>query len=252
MSRPRWPGLRGAAPFLLLASAALALLTATVPARSQTPMPDLIVLPGDLARPVFQILTFSPESCSVQEGMVQAGTRRLLRFTTTYPNIGTADLVVGNPERRPDLFEYSPCHGHYHFREYADYRLWTEDGYASWHTLRSSTDPSILSEALLLANPTIASQMIVGEKRGFCIIDVVRYKLPGVKPGPAKYTSCATNQGISIGWADQYSWTLSGQWIDITNTAPGRYVLEVEVNAEHLLPEGNYGNNSAAATIRIK
>ena len=41
--------------------------------------------------------TFSATLCSVVEGDVQPGDHRVLRFTVTTPNIGDADVFVGNP-----------------------------------------------------------------------------------------------------------------------------------------------------------
>jgi len=80
------------------------------------------------------------------------------------------------------------------------------------------------------------------------MIDLVKFD-PSV--GPAKYTSCSTNQGISVGWADQYVRSLDGQWIDITKVRNGDYVIEIEVNAEHVFEESNYGNNSTAVPLKL-
>ena len=113
-----------------------------------------------------------------------------------------------------------------------------------------AANPDALSSDLFAANPTIASQFIAGHKQGFCVIDVARVRGVNGSSRP-KYTNCATNQGISAGWADSYVRTLDGQWIDITGLARGSYVLEVEVNAEHLFTETNYRNNSAAVTVSV-
>ena len=215
-------------------------------------MADLAVDGRTLGHQRFESRTFAAGSCSIAEGHVPGpGTWRLMRFTTTYPNIGASDLAIGNPLAHPDLFEYDTCHGHYHFKEYADYRLWTNAGYQQWRALRDSTPESTLSRDLLNANPGIKSQMIEGAKRGFCVIDIRR--VPGVDgPRQPQYTSCSANQGISVGWADEYHWSLDGQWINVTNVAAGNYMLEVEVNAEHLFAEGNYANNDTAVSVRIR
>lgn len=53
---------------------------------------------------------FAADSCALVEGCGAApGTRRRLRFDTTTPNYGTADLYFGNPSGVP-LFHYSECH----------------------------------------------------------------------------------------------------------------------------------------------
>jgi hypothetical protein len=65
--------------------------------------------------------------CSVQEGGVTPGTRTILRFTVTTPNVGLGDVFVGSPLDHMDpngdgsfddqdgLFEFASCHAHFHF-----------------------------------------------------------------------------------------------------------------------------------------
>ncbi len=75
---------------------------------------------------------------------------------------------------------------------------------------------------------------------------------PGDSPvAPREFFNCATNQGISVGWADVYLWNIDCQFLDVTDAPPGRHVLEVEVNPDRLLPESNYRNNRATTRIRI-
>lgn len=212
--------------------------------------PDLTVLAETLSEMRIQTQRFASTDCAVVEGSAVAGRRKLLRFTTTFPNWGPGDLIVGAPSAHPELFEVSSCHHHYHFKEYADYRLWTSAGYAAWRALRNSADPSVLSRTLLDSRPDIKSQMTAGAKRGFCMIDII--PMPGTDPSTARYTSCGSNQGISVGWADEYHQGLDGQWIDITDVPRGNYVLEVEVNAERMLPEVSYSNNASSVSVRIK
>ena len=154
--------------------------------------------------------TFSSTDCAVVEGEVGAGQRRLLRFTAGFPNVGPGDLIIGNPFDHPELYDFTTCHGHPHFKEYADYRLWTTQGYSDWRALRDGNPDAVPSE-ILGARPDLAAQMMAGRKEGFCAIDFTPYSSTA---GPAKYTSCSTNQGISAGWEDVYSLRLDGQWIE--------------------------------------
>src|SRR5438034_6502684 len=60
--------------------------------------PDLIVDGQRLADSwVIYDQTFSTTACSVVEGGVAPGEHRVLRFTVTTPNIGDADIFIGDP-----------------------------------------------------------------------------------------------------------------------------------------------------------
>ncbi len=219
--------------------------TVRVPCSDERGCPDLVTDP-DKMRPFTQIRTFSSSSCDVIEGHTQPGTRKLVRFTFTTPNHGDGDLIVGAPRDHPDWFEWSPCHGHYHFREYADYRLWTVLGYELLTVLRS-LNPGATTGEMIAEYPFLEAQYVAGHKQGFCVIDIIQYT-PGT---PSRYRSCSNNQGISVGWADEYYWSLSGQWVDVTGVPSGTYILEAEVNSEQLYVESDYANNSAAVSFTL-
>src|SRR2546423_978718 len=114
-------------------------------AQASQNLPDLIIW-GPSISPRITTVTFSSSSCAVVEGMVQAGTRKLLRFSTETRNQGTADLYLGNPATNPQ-FVYAPCHGHYHFNNYANYRLLDSNGQSA----------------------------ATGLKIGFCLLDSIRW-----------------------------------------------------------------------------
>jgi hypothetical protein len=153
--------------------------------------------------------TFSSTSCELIEGSIgAAGTRTLLRFDMAIVNIGNGDLVVGSPNspKNPyaSVFVYSPCHGHYHISGFTDYQL-------------------------LRPDRTVAA---FGHKQAFCLEDILRYGTD------ASHGYTCSYQGITTGWADLYSKSLSGQWVDITGVPDGDYILHVEINAAHTFPEG--------------
>src|SRR5258707_12604050 len=64
---------------------------------------------------------------SVEEGGITPGTHTLVRFTVTTPNIGDADLYLGDPNAHvaanDGLYEFASCHQHSHFKHYATYEL---------------------------------------------------------------------------------------------------------------------------------
>jgi hypothetical protein len=206
------------------------------------PCPDLKLNADVLKQSIFiETRDVDDHSCSVNEGTIlSGGRRRLLRFTTSTTNIGTGDLFLGDPSKgSPDIFEFAPCHGHFHFKGYADYVLKNLDG-------------------------SVAAK---GHKESFCIEDNIQGSgrslpprppehLKGTPPGPpdnwtpAKRTNCH-HPGLHRGWTDAYFNTTEGNWIDITDVAPGDYILSVHANPEHMIAELRFDNNDADVPVHI-
>jgi hypothetical protein len=164
--------------------------------------------------------------CSVIEGDVPPGEHELLRFTVTTPNIGDADVFIGDPRTHIDpngdgnygdsdgLYEYAGCHGHFHFRNYASYELFPVNA-----------DGSL-------------GAVVMARKRGFCMIDTTPYNSDGAVT-PWVYRNCGTPsragfQGISVGYADTYVKALGGQYFVLDDPSepvpPGQYILRITVN----------------------
>src|SRR5262249_31117241 len=102
--------------------------------------PDLIVDQKRLLQNwVVRDEKLSAGACSVEEGGITPGERKLIRFTVSTPNIGTADLAVGDPNvhfaNGDGLFEFATCHRHFHFRHYSLYELIDP---ATGHTWRAA------------------------------------------------------------------------------------------------------------------
>lgn len=229
--------------------------SAQVPCSDPRGCPDLTV-DADTMQPSVHAMTFKESHCVVREGMVAPGERRIIRFTYTTPNFGSGDLIIGDPNAHPEWFEAAACHGHFHFREYADYRLWTPSAFSQWDALRAA-NPDKLPGQILAENPRLS--FVFGAKLGFCVIDIVLYDPTG---GPPKYEVCGSQgiagspgipgfQGISTGWADEYDSDLDGQFVDVTDLASGTYVLEEEVNPERLFIEESYANNRAWVSVTV-
>lgn len=157
--------------------------------------------------------------CEVEEGMITAGTHKLLRFSTQTRNIGAQDLVLGSPVGNP-AFEYQICHKHYHFL-----------GFASYQLLDSNNLP-----------------VAVGRKVSFCLLDGLRWD----PKSAADMKFDCSRQGIQAGWADVYDAGLPGQWIDITTVPPGTYTLIITMNPDRLIEESDYSNNSASTEVVIE
>ena len=67
-----------------------------------------------------------------------------------------------------NLFEWGACHGHWHFKKYAAYRLWTPAEFTKFQQLRAAANPNVISDDIIAANNL---HPIKGTKRGFCVID---------------------------------------------------------------------------------
>jgi hypothetical protein len=199
---------------------------------------------------------FSATACSVIEGDVQPGPHRVLRFTVSTPNIGDADIFIGDPNAHfaanDGLYEFATCHNHFHFRHYATYQLIDPATGKTWRAA----------------------------KRGFCMIDVSPAPTADGSVKTWAYRNCGLvgvpgNQGISHGWADVYVWQLSGQYFVLDGgdgqvpVPPGTYLIRITVNPAfraargepcpnldpaglcHQLPESNYADNVGEATVVV-
>jgi hypothetical protein len=197
---------------------------AAPPPDPDAPLPDLMAIAERTRNDMyFEEREFAPESCAIFEGCVGGpGLRRLLRFGVSTANVGNVDFEMGDPRETPDLFQFSPCHGHFHFNDYARYALKDEAG------------------------NTIAP----GHKQAFCLLDSAIFVDwdPTVRQFP-RY-GCQF-QGISRGWYDSYGSGLDCQWIDITDVPPGDYELEVRINPERAIEELDYTNNDLRMTVTI-
>ncbi len=166
-----------------------------------------------------ETITVTEEGCAAQEGCVLAvGSRRVVRFNTTVVNLGTADLVMGKPGEWPERFQFSECHQHYHYLDFAIYNL------------RDSTGSVILT----------------GHKQAFCLADT----MPWVDPLEVPTYHCL-DQGLSVGWADPYGADLDCQWIDMTDVPDGDYTLEVVANPDLIFEERDYTNNTVVTPLHI-
>lgn len=222
-------------------------------------MPDLWVDQSMSQQWVVREELLQANFCSVEEGNVTPGLRKLLRFTVTTPNTGDADLFVGDPNEHvaadDGLFEFATCHGHYHFQHYALYELVDPRNGFVWRAA----------------------------KRGFCMLDTdpVPTANGNEQPRAAQFRNCGSTshagyQGISHGWADTYRFYLGGQYFVLdggdgqTPVPPGEYIIRITVNPAYApnkkgncplvkdpfgtcrqFAESNYNNNVGEVRITI-
>jgi len=192
-----------------------------LPVSLHAALPDLMVPKYRLMRSAEVVYRyFPPDDCAVVEGCVRAaGTRKLLLFDVSIANIGKGDAVIGDPAERPDLFEYSPCHGHMHIYGFAAYKLLKPNGRV----------------------------LIADRKQGFCMRD----EAPFLSSAPEVPHFNCDYQGITTGWQDIYDKSLECQWLDITGVRPGVYILRVKANPARIFPEHNFLNNVTDVVVRI-
>ena len=166
--------------------------------------------------------TFSATDHDVQDGCVTPGTHRIMRFDFLSYNAGNSDLVIGSPASRPDLFVWSAGHGHYHLRDFNEFLLFNTQGQLA----------------------------TIGYKQAFCAIDIERIS-PTASASP-RFDNCNSDQGISAGWADVYSAGLPCQYIVIDGLPDGDYTLQSRTNAQHVVAEDCFGDNTEWTGLRFQ
>ena len=143
--------------------------------------------------------------------------------TTTIRNVGTMKYSV------------EPTHEHWHLLRFMVYELRRVSDYK-------------------LVRPD--------EKRGFCLGDrykVKKAKFAGTPPKAVHVFDCAgkkpdateVDEGMSIGWGDDYTQLRDGQDIDLTGVPAGVYYLVHRVNPARRLKESNYANNTSSLRLQI-
>jgi hypothetical protein len=192
----------------------------------------------------------TPTSCYVDE-TIQTQATRCLRFTSNVRNIGAARLDIrlpwlttgptsgflpgqcqaqqvipatnGTTVLRPaGPCEFHPAHAHFHYKDLVGFSL---------HSLG--------------ANGAVGPRLGNGLKESFCLGDNDYFGFGTAGPnGPRTYagqpdcnlpasadgSSVNIEMGVSAGWGDVYTWDTPGQFIDISTTPPGRYVLVERTN----------------------
>lgn len=180
--------------------------------------PDLIPSMEEFVKHRFNYRYIPQDSCTIVESCVGGpGWRHLLQFPTGDINIGAKPLEIGRVDyfnthsgttlSKHGVFEFSACHGHYHFSEYGTFTV--GDGSES-----------------------------VSQKNAFCLQPSGRVWNHELSPWHHEYVDCI-DQGSAVGWIDEYKIGLECQWLDISDLRPNRDLpLSFTTNPEGLLCEG--------------
>ncbi|HXV95939.1 MAG TPA: lysyl oxidase family protein [Gaiellaceae bacterium] len=194
--------------------------------------------------------------------IVEEGDSYRLVFASAVDNVGrgpllidgerpgreTAEMAVSQLVRRTDgSTRVREVPGVIRYAETETHEHWHLLGFAVYE-LRDAADGELVGPS---------------EKTGFCLGD--RYETEGAevegKPTQAVWTDecgrdqpwlLALRQGISPGYGDDYDPGLEGQFVDVTNVPPGRYVLVHRSNPERTLEESDYENNAASVLIQLR
>ena len=201
----------------------------------------------------------TPDDLTGRTADAPGGPRFYLGFASAAANVGDGPLVVvgsrtsGRPTmkvhqevRRSDgstrevplrstmLYVRSPDHAHWHVLHFMRYELRSAAG----------------------------GRVVRDQKTGFCLGD--RYRvgltLPGRPPRAVYRDRCgkgspgrlSMNEGISVGWGDNYQPHLEGQELELTSLPAGRYVLVHRVNTTRDIVESDYTDNVASMAIDLR
>ena len=145
------------------------------------------------------------------------------------------DEVVGRSEVGSLEFDTRRGHNHWHFKQFAAYRLVDAAG----------------------------DEMVRSKKEAFCLAptDPMDLALPGAEWNPEStgfWTNCGrprslwVREVLPLGWGDTYFQGLPGQSFNVTNLPNGVYYIEVEANPGGLLHEQDSTNNVERRKVRIK
>jgi hypothetical protein len=121
-------------------------------------------------------------------------------------------------------FAFHPSHGHFHFNDFARYELWTQRAF----------------DRAKAANFTTGKPLYVAAKQSFCLLDTFQAG-PNAAPVGVYMTCTPLMEGLSVGWADTYDWTLPDQWVDVGQTPlfDGQYVLRSIVDPDNRIYESD-------------
>jgi lysyl oxidase len=154
-------------------------------------------------------------------------------------NIFERGVDTESSETKVGCFQFhdAPGHNHWHFLDFAEYRL--------------------------LDQPS-GNEVRQGRKVGFCLVDNQR-RYPSLLGSPEDNfypqvnglpSGCSADEpsmleGLSVGWADSYSYALPGQSLNVNGLPAGRYCLASAADPDNKFAESNDSNNARRIKIRL-
>ncbi|MGH3099735.1 MAG: lysyl oxidase family protein [Thermoleophilia bacterium] len=155
----------------------------------------------------------------------------------------TADQLIERPGAPPEVV---PEAGRLRYVVSPDHRHWHLLGFDRYALVRAGS----------------GEQVVRDRKSGFCLGDRYRVgrRLPAAPPEPRYTSRCGLaapgllgiQEGISVGYGDDYPANLEGQYLRLSGLRAGRYVLVHRVNGERRLRELDHGNNAASLLLQLR
>lgn len=208
-------------------------------------LPDLIPLPpSDLRMETIQEgdktryrLRFSQAIGNIGKGPLQVsrvnsskacpGRHKAAGYQTIFFSDGSKKSI-----RMKYCMVYHPVHKHWHIANMARYELCRVNPYTGG----------------------IGDTVAKTDKVSFCVTDEFALE-PTYYQGTAyekRYRSCKSKTfGLTPGWAEDYDYSVYGQWIDVTELPDGMYYLRITVDPDEIFQEETRSNNVVWRRIRI-
>jgi Lysyl oxidase len=174
----------------------------------------------------------------------------ILKFSTWTVNVGAGPLELRATTTNPDGSQN------------VNQRIYDSDGvsftdtYAGTFAVVSGrlrfTDSADYFLKEVTANNGVGGIVGANQKVSYCIVDSLKYTTsPPGTPATAHYTTCGPVMGISVGWVDLYSSSISTQSIALTGVSDGTYWLENVGDPTNRLMESNETNNTYLVQVTI-
>src|ERR1022692_3833045 len=174
----------------------------------------------------------------------------ILKFSTWTVNVGAGPLELRATTTNPDGSQN------------VNQRIYDSDGvsftdtYAGTFAVVSGrlrfTDSADYFLKEVTANNGVGGIVGANQKVSYCIVDSLKYTTsPPGTPATAHYTTCGPVMGISVGWVDLYSSSISTQAIALTGVSDGTYWLENIGDPTNRLMESDETNNTYLVQVTI-
>jgi glucose/arabinose dehydrogenase len=185
----------------------------------------------------------------------------LLGFRSAVSNVGDGPLIIEGHrpgqetgtmvadqvvERDGAPREVIPSAGELRYVVSPDHRHWHYLGFDRYELRRAGQSVAAVRD----------------QKTGFCLGDryVAAERPSSAAPAPVYRTRCGlgepqllgVQEGISVGYGDDYKANLEGQYLRLAGLPAGRYVLVHQVNADRRLHELDYSNNAASLLLELR